>query len=119
MFRFFENLVDPFSRYEENDTPPNRLWPFLLTYVRPFRGVLTVAVLLKIIVASFEVALIWYVGRMVDLLSTGTPEAVWRDHGTEFLLAALVVLVLRTLLSGVDVALLHNTILTNLGALIR
>lgn len=119
MFRFFENLVDPFSRYEENDTPPDRLWPFLLTYVRPFRGVLTAAVLLKIIVASFEVALIWYVGRMVDLLSSGTPESVWRDYGTEFLLAAFVVLILRTILSGVDVALLHNTILTNLGALVR
>jgi len=119
MFRFFENLVDPFSPYEESDTPPNRLWPFLLSYARPFRSVLTFAVLFKVIVASFEVALIWYLGRMVDLLSDGEPQAVLRDHGSELLLAAFVVLVLRTILSGVDVALLHNTILTNLGALIR
>ena len=119
MFRFLENLVDPFCDYVETDSPPRRLWPFLLTYVRPFRRVVTAALLLKVIVASFEVALIWYLGRMVDLLSSGNPQEVMRAHTGEFVLAAFVILVLRTILSGLDVALLHNTILTNLGALIR
>ncbi len=36
MFRFFENLVDPFVAYEQVDTPPTRLWPFMLGYSQPF-----------------------------------------------------------------------------------
>ena len=38
MFRFFEQLVDPYVAYPQQDTPPRKLWPFLLTYARPFRG---------------------------------------------------------------------------------
>ena len=119
MFRFFENLVDPFAPYAESDTPPQRLWPFILSYIRPFRRVLTASVFFKILMASSEVALIWYMGRLVDLLSSDTPEAVLRDYGGEFLLAAGIVLVVRTIVSGIDVALLHNTVLVNLGTLIR
>lgn len=29
MFRFFENLVDPYCDYPEQDRPPTRLWPFM------------------------------------------------------------------------------------------
>ena len=119
MFRFFENLVDPFGPYDETDTPPNRLLPFLNQYARPFRAVFAVTVLLKVIVAGFEIGLIWYVGRLVDLLASGSPEAVVKAHALEFALAAFVVLILRTIVSGIDVALLHNTILTNMGTLIR
>ena len=40
MFRFFENLVDPYTTYTETDTPPKKLWPFLREYARPFAAVL-------------------------------------------------------------------------------
>jgi ATP-binding cassette subfamily B multidrug efflux pump len=119
MFRFFENLVDPYTPYDETDRPPQRLCPFLRQYVRPFRGVFVVTALLKMAVAAVEVLLIWYVGRIVDLLAEGAPERVWAEHGAEFLAAALFVLVMRPLISGIDVALLHNTILPNFGTMIR
>jgi ATP-binding cassette, subfamily B, multidrug efflux pump len=38
--------------------------------VRPFRAVFAVTGLLSVLVASFDVALIWYVGRLVDLLAS-------------------------------------------------
>ena len=119
MFRFFEGLVDPYGPYEQSDTPPRRLWPFLREYIRPFRAVFAVTAVFSILVASGDVALIWYVGRLVDVLAAGTPEAVWRDYGTEVILVGLAVLVLRPLLAGADVALLHNTILPNFGTMIR
>ncbi len=119
MFRFFENLVDPYAAYEEKDAPPRQLLPFLMDYARPFRGVFIVTAALKMVVAVVEVLLVWYVGRLVDLLAGGAPAEVMRDHGTEFLLAALAVLLLRPIISGIDVALLHNTILPNFGTLIR
>ena len=119
MFRFFENLVDPYVSYEEQDSPPRRLLPFLMDYARPFRGVFALTALFTTLVAMIEVGLIWYVGRLVDLLGSGSPADVLRTHGAELVLAALAVLVLRPVLSGIDVALLHNTILPNFGTLIR
>ena len=43
MFKFFENLVDPYCAYPASDHPPQRLWPFLLAYAQPFKRVFAVA----------------------------------------------------------------------------
>ncbi len=118
MFRYFENLVDPFVAYKESDTPPTRLWPFMLEYSKPFYRVFFWAGLISVIVAAVEVGLIYYMGRVVDLLS-GPPAEVWQAHGTELILVAVFVLLLRPLLHVVDVLLLNNTILPNFGTLIR
>ncbi len=118
MFRYFENLVDPFVAYKESDTPPTRLWPFMLEYSKPFYRVFFWAGLISVIVAAVEVGLIYYMGRVVDLLS-GSPAEVWQAHGTELILVAVFVLLLRPLLHVVDVLLLNNTILPNFGTLIR
>jgi ATP-binding cassette, subfamily B, multidrug efflux pump len=119
MFRFFEDLVDPYGPYEETDTPPRRLWPFLKDYVRPFKGVFAMTAALSVIAAFADVALIWYVGRLVDLLSTSTPAVVWASYGSEIILVGLAVLILRPLILVANVALLHNTILPNFGTMIR
>ncbi len=119
MFKFFEGLVDPYAPYAQSDTPPRKLWPFLKEYIEPFRGVFAVTAVLSVITAFADVALIWYVGRVVDLLATGAPEQVWASHGTEFLLVAAAILIVRPLMIAADVALLHNTILPNFGTMIR
>ncbi len=119
MFRFFENLVDPYGPYEQTDTPPRRLWPFLAQFIRPFRGVFAVTAALSVVAAFSDVALIWYVGRLVDLLSTSGPAEAWASHGSEMIMVALAVLILRPLLLVGNVALLHNTILPNFGTMIR
>lgn len=118
MFRYFENLVDPFADYTETDTPPTRLWPFMLDYSRPFMRVFFWTALISVIVAAIEVGLIYYMGRVVDLLS-GPPAEVWQTHGTELILIAVFVLLLRPMLHVVDVLLLNNTILPNFGTIIR
>ena len=119
MFRFFESLVDPYGPYEQNDTPPRRLWPFMLQFIRPFRGVFVVTAMLSVVSAFADVALIWYVGRLVDLLATTGPSEVWASHGREMIAVALAVLILRPVLLVANVALLHNTILPNFGTMIR
>ncbi|MEX0317693.1 MAG: ABC transporter ATP-binding protein [Ruegeria sp.] len=118
MFRYFENLVDPFVTYPEVDAPPTRLWPFMLEYSRPFMRVFFWAALISVIVAAVEIGLIYYMGRVVDLLG-GTPSEVWSNHGTELILLAVFVLLLRPMLHIVDVLLLNNAILPNFGTLIR
>lgn len=118
MFKFFENLVDPYCDYEESDRPPTHLWPFMRDYMRPFRRVFWVTAIISILVAAVEIWLIYYMGRVVDLLS-GSPDQFWQNHGTELILVALFILILRPLIQAVDVLLLNNTILPNFGTLIR
>ena len=118
MFKFFENLVDPYGPYPETNTPPTRLWPFLRDYSRPFKTVFIIAGVLSVLVAAVEVGLIYYMGRVVDLLN-GSPEEVWQNHGTELVLVAIFVLTLRPLMQLFDVMVLNNTIITNFGTLIR
>ena len=119
MFRFFESLVDPYGPYEQTDTPPRRLWPFLKDFIRPFRMVFSITAALSVISAFADVALIWYVGRLVDLLANNGPEQAWALYGTEIILVALTILILRPLLLVASVALLHNAILPNFGTMIR
>jgi ATP-binding cassette subfamily B multidrug efflux pump len=119
MFRFFENLVDPYTAYAENDTPPDRLWPFIGAFMAPFRKVLILNVLTSFAVAGAEVALIFYLGRLVDLLTGSTPAAFWNAHGLELCLVLFAVLVLRPLVQIADTALIKNAIQPNLAALGR
>ncbi|MCR9124979.1 MAG: ABC transporter ATP-binding protein/permease [Rhodobacteraceae bacterium] len=118
MFRFFENLVDPYVDYPQEDRPPTRLWPFLRAYAEPFRPVLAITFALSICVAAIEILMIYYMGRVVDLLS-GTPAEVWARHGTELIILALFVVFLRPLVQGLNVLFLNNAIMPNFGTLIR
>ena len=120
MFRFFENLVDPFVPYRAKDAPPDKLLPFIVDYAQPFRRVLVAAGLTSVAVAAIEIALIGYMGRIVDLLgSDGGPAQVWERHGTELMLAAAFILLIRPAVQLLDVALLNNALMPNFGTLIR
>ena len=118
MLRFFERLVDPYVSYSETDTPPQKLWPFMMAYSQPFKRVFWYAGIMSVIVAVVEIWLISYMGRVVDILH-GDPALVWQTYGTEFLIVSLFILFIRPILQGIDVALLNNTILPNFGTLIR
>ena len=118
MFRFFENLIDPYCDYPETDRPPTKLWPFMRDYAQPFKKVFWATGLISVVVAAVEIGLISYMGRVVDILS-GSPEEVWAMHGTELILMAVFILFLRPVIQLIDVMLLNNTILPNFGTLIR
>ncbi|KAA0916367.1 ABC transporter ATP-binding protein [Aquicoccus porphyridii] len=118
MFRFFENLVDPYCDYPREDVPPRKLTPFMLRYAKPFTRVFWIAGLLSVVVAAVEIGLIQATGWIVDAL-TGDPAAVWEAHGTVMIALAVFILVLRPVIQGLDVLLLNNAILPNFGTLIR
>ncbi|WP_299152709.1 ABC transporter ATP-binding protein [uncultured Tateyamaria sp.] len=118
MFKFFETLVDPYTPYRETDAPPTDLWPFMRDYAQPFKKVFVLAAIMSVIVAAIEVWLIYYMGRIVDVLGT-SPEAFWTDYGTEVIVVGLFILIARPALQMLDVLLLNQTILPNFGTLIR
>jgi ATP-binding cassette, subfamily B, multidrug efflux pump len=119
MFRFLENLVDPYQAYPELDAPPTRLWPFLRDYVHAFRRVFAVTAVFSIGNGVLDIGLIWYLGRLVDLMSGQTPAAFLAAHWVEILVVAFVIVVVRPIVAGGAVGLLHNTILTNFGTMMR
>ena len=119
MFRFFEGLVDPYAAYTPTDTPPRKLWPFLWDYIVPFRWVFAATGTVSIANGALDIALIWYVGRLVDLLSAASPAQFWASHWIEVLTVAFVILMVRPAVGVTGVALLHNTILTNFGTMMR
>jgi len=55
MFRFFEGLVDPYVEYEETDTPPKRLYPFLRAYAEPFMRVFWITGIVSVVIAITEI----------------------------------------------------------------
>jgi ATP-binding cassette subfamily B multidrug efflux pump len=118
MFKFFESLIDPYIKYQEIDEPPTKLWPFLRDYSKPFKFVFMITALMSVIVATVEIGLIYYMGRVVDLLGK-SPEAFWENHGTEIIVVAIFVMIARPIVQMIDVLLLNNTILPNFGTLIR
>ncbi|MGB3556094.1 MAG: ABC transporter ATP-binding protein [Jannaschia sp.] len=119
MFRYFENLVDPYAPHPEDDTPPSRLWPFLKEYSRPFARVFAVTAVMAVVVAAVEIWLISYMGRLVDILSRSAPSAFLADYGWELIIVAAFILLVRPALQAFDVLLLNNAILPNYGTLMR
>ena len=119
MFRFFENLVDPYCDYPIEDRPPTKLWPFLKAYAQPFRSLFVITGLLTMLVAFVEIWLIAYIGRLVDMLADSDPATFWAENGLEMVLIALFLLILRPAIQMLDVGLLNNAIMPNFGTLIR
>jgi len=118
IFTYFETLVDPYGPYPREDVPPKTLWRFMLGYTQPFKRVFWAAGLLSVAVAGIEIALIYYMGWLVDLLA-GPPAQVWAEHGSFLIWLALFVLLIRPFIQLLDVLLLNNTILPNVGTLVR
>ncbi|MEK1897257.1 MAG: ABC transporter ATP-binding protein [Rhizobium sp.] len=118
MFRRFEKLIDPFQCYPCN-TPPDRVWPFIFSALRPLRCVVAASLMLTAVGAILEVWLIGYSGRLVDTLAATRPGELWAGHGTELLVAALLLLVVRPLVAAARESLDDIAFRPNAVAMIR
>ena len=94
MFRFFENLVDPFAAYDET-TPPKDLWPYLRSQYAPFKKLMIAMMISGFLVGLIEVGLIFYTGHVIDLINETPPGKFWSRHWLELIFAVLFILVLR------------------------
>ncbi|MQQ08237.1 ATP-binding cassette domain-containing protein [Epibacterium sp. SM1979] len=118
MFRLFENLVDPYVDYDETAQPPQTLAAFFRYYSVPFRRLFWATAIMSVVVAAIEIGLIYYMGRVVDIL-VGDPAEVWDQYGNELLWVAAFILLLRPLIQMLDVLFLNNAIIPNYGTIIR
>ncbi|MEM9198674.1 MAG: ABC transporter ATP-binding protein [Pseudomonadota bacterium] len=109
MFRFFERLIDPFADHSRT-TPPAKLWPFILDHLTRFRPLMLVMGTLSMLVAFMEAGLIFYSGRLVDLLTSSTPESFWPTHGVEIAAVVLFILLARPLILSLHMAFLNQSL---------
>jgi len=118
MFRFFETLVDPFAPHS-SDTPPATLWAFMRSHYGPFRKWMVWMALSGIVVALMETGVIFYSGRVIDLMDGADPAGFWALHGLELALAAAFILFLRPLMIGLNHLLLEQTLAGNMQEQVR
>ena len=112
MFRYLESRVDAFSA-EGTEPPPDRFWPYLQDQLRPFRRVLGVIAVASFSVAMLETGLIYYAGRLVDLMASG-PDGFALRHGVELALVALAILLVRPVAIVASIGLLNHAMSVNL-----
>lgn len=93
VFAWIEGKVDAFAPYSET-VPDSRPWRYFINEALTLGPILWLAAAAGTIMALLELGVIWYAGRLVDLMAAG-PESFWADHGSEVLLAALFLVLLR------------------------
>ena len=119
LFRLIERWINPYQPYDQRAEFPNRLVPFVLQFVGPVKWVLICSMVLSAAFAGVETLLAWYAGRLVDLLTGGTPAEVWATHSTEFILVGLVVLLIRPAILITESLITNQGFFSQMAALVR
>ena len=70
-------------------------------------------------VAVIEIWLIWYAGRIVDVLGATPPAEVWARYGLELALVAGFILFARPLIQTLSAALINQALMPNVGTIVR
>jgi ATP-binding cassette, subfamily B, multidrug efflux pump len=116
--RFFERLIEPTGTPAETP-PPGDLGAFYWHYVRQARGLLTALFVAGSIVALLDTTIPVFIGRLITLLSTHTPETLLREAWWPLLGMALVMLLLRPIALLVQNAIANQALAPGLSNLIR
>ena len=119
MFRFFENLVDPYTPYEDDMDPPSGLMQYLVYHTKPFRSLFLITGIATILAAVFEIFLLAAIGWVVDLMAAETPASLWENYTWHFIGLLGFVLILKPTLYLIDFMLISNTLIPNVATLFR
>ncbi|MEM6637445.1 MAG: ABC transporter ATP-binding protein [Pseudomonadota bacterium] len=113
MFRTFENLIDPFQAFS-TETPPKRLLPYIWSQLSALGYWLPIMAGTSLLVAVFESLLIFYAGRVIDLMNGAGAAEFWSQNWHEMLAAAVALLLLRPCLITFNHLLLEQTLVGTL-----
>ena len=119
MFQWFEKLINPYESYNEKDVPPDRLIPFIWNYLKNFKKILLFALFFSALVSSIEIFLIFYSGYLIDLMVNTEPAVFFRTHAFELLIMTAFIIIINPFLSMVDRILMNQTIIPNIGSMVR
>ena len=100
IYRWFETRIPPFPESPPVQ-PPDRLAAFFWYYLKPVWWAFALLTLATFLLAMLEVAILAFVGRVVDLMkASAAPQTFFRDHVWELTGMAFLAIVIRPLLSA-------------------
>jgi ATP-binding cassette, subfamily B, multidrug efflux pump len=111
MFRWFEQLVNPFPSHAVQ-SPPKNFWAFAWSCTHGMRPYLAGMTFLTAIIGVFEALLFAMMGKVVDWLGNTAPELFW-DLEKRTLLILAVILISSTVLLGLQTLLKHQSLAGN------
>ncbi|MEE1655923.1 ABC transporter ATP-binding protein [Microvirga sp. CF3062] len=94
MFRFFETRID-FRKKPPEESPPDTLWGFYWHFIRQAKGLFIALFALGFVLAVFEALIPWLIGRLVNALSTTSPEGIFDEAGPLLIAMAAIILLVR------------------------
>ncbi|NAZ98604.1 ABC transporter ATP-binding protein [Vibrio toranzoniae] len=118
MFNWFENLTKPFPSHE-TEKPPKSLFGFCRFYTRGFEVPLVLMAILSALIAISEVALLRYLGELVDILANQDRETFWQDQGDSIKNMLILVVVVMPTLGFFHSMIMHQSLLGNYPMSIR
>ena len=118
MFAWFENALKPTAPTEAT-TPPASLLAFYWHFARQAKGLFVALFVTGFIVALLDVLIPVFIGRVVTLVTTSTPDRLIADSWPLLVAMAVVVLVLRPLGITAQNLVTNQAISANVANLIR
>lgn len=118
MFRFFENLVDPFQQSAITE-PPKGLWAFCAFYSKGVWPILVAMAITTAAVSGIEVSLFHFLGTLVDKLNQHSPQTLWQQAGSELSFMAVLILIGLPVAVFARSLLVHQSLLGNYPMQIR
>ncbi|MGH8645763.1 MAG: ABC transporter ATP-binding protein [Gammaproteobacteria bacterium] len=118
MFSFFEKLIKPFPP-QEPEQPPKSLYAFCRHYTRGIEPHLIIMSVLTGLIATMEVSLFAFLGKLVDRLAASHPTTFLHDEGSQLLWWALMVVIALPLSVFLHSLMVHQSLLGNYPMIIR
>lgn len=111
MFRWFEQLVNPFPSHVVQ-SPPKKFWAFAWACTEGMRPYLAWMTFLTAVIGVFEALLFAMMGKVVDWLGNTSPSLFFGSEKHTLLILA-VILVSSTVLLGLQSLLKHQSLAGN------
>jgi ATP-binding cassette subfamily B multidrug efflux pump len=118
VFRYFEALLEP-TNLPPEESPPTGLGAFYWHYIRQARGLIVVLFIAGFCVAFLDSMVPLFIGRVINAVSTHSPQSLLADFGLQFLGMAFVLLILRPGALFVQNMITNQTMAPGLSNLIR
>ena len=111
MFKWFENLVNPFP-VDLVAAPPKDFWAFAWRCTEGMRVQIVGMTLLTALIGAFEALLFAMMGKVVDWLAKIHPDQFWVQEKNHLIILAAILLV-STVFIGVQSILKHQSLAGN------
>ena len=119
LFRWLESRIDVFAPFDERETPPRGVWPFMWHHIKGVKGWMALIMLTGLGFSGIEALMYLMVGWFVDLLTHSSPEAIWRDQGWLLIGAAFLLVVVRPLIYFANHAIVDQVVVPQITNQIR